>query len=130
MLRIERVFEAKGIQEELDAYNPLIPDGDNLKATFMIEFAAVEERKTALVKLKGIERCLELLVDGCDPVNAIADEDLERESEEKTSAVHFVRFQLPGEAIQALKRGANLGFAIRHSAYSYENNPVGRERAR
>ena len=98
MLRIERIFEADGIQDELDVYNPLIPDGMNWKATFMIEYDDVEERRQALARMIGIERGLWVQVEGFDKVNPIANEDLERETEDKTSAVHFVRFELtPGD---------------------------------
>lgn len=124
MLRIEKVFTARGIEEELEAYNPLIPDGDNFKATLMIEYPAEEERKLALVKLKGIEQRVQLLVGGCEPLCAIADEDMERENEEKTAAVHFLRFQLPPALRQALVQGASLGFAIDHPEYRHASNPV------
>ena len=94
MLRIEKVFEAEGIQDELDAYNPLIPDGKNLKATFMLEYEDAELRKAELAKLIGVEDKVWLQVEGFDKVYAIADEDLDRENDEKTSSVHFVRFEL------------------------------------
>src|SRR5438445_6474072 len=97
MLRIERIFEEAGIQGELDAYNPLVPDGSNWKATMLIEYPEIEERKRMLARLKGIERRLWVEVQGCERVYAIADEDLERENEEKTSAVHFLRFELTRE---------------------------------
>lgn len=124
MLRIEKVFEAKGIEEELEAYNPLIPDGDNFKATFMIEFPNVEERQVALVKLRGIERQIQLLVEDFDPLYAIADEDMERENEEKTAAVHFMRFQLPADVKSALQGGAIFGFACDHPEYLHSVYPV------
>lgn len=108
MLRIERIFEAAGIQDELDAYNPLIPDGDNLKATLMLEFA---ERRRELVRLRGIEQAIELRVAGCPPVCAIADEDLPRSNAEKTSAVHFLRFPLSAAHIAAWRGGATVALA-------------------
>jgi hypothetical protein len=108
MLRIEKVFEAAGIQEELDAYNPLIPDGDNWKATFMIEYEDVEERKLRLTELKNVEDLIWMRVDGHDKVYAIADEDMDRENDTKTSSVHFVRFQLAPEMVAAAKAGAVL----------------------
>ncbi|MGA7979634.1 MAG: DUF3501 family protein, partial [Chromatiaceae bacterium] len=94
MLRAERIFEAAGIQEELDAYNPLIPDGSNWKATFMVEYEDADERREALSRLIGIEDRVWVRVAGFDKVGAIADEDLEREDETKTSSVHFLRFEL------------------------------------
>lgn len=114
MLRVERIFEAAGIQEELDAYNPLIPDGDNLKATLLIEYEDVEERKIALAQLKGVEDCLYAQV-GEMKYRAIADEDLDRSNEEKTASVHFVRFQFDREAIRALRAGAAFQFGIEHT---------------
>jgi hypothetical protein len=119
MLRTERVFEPAGIEEELDAYNPLIPDGINWKATFMIEYADEAERREALKHLKGIEKALWMRVDGCENIVPIADEDLEREDEEKTSAVHFLRFELTPPMIAALKRGAALYAGIDHPAYQH-----------
>ena len=120
MLRIERIFEAEGIQEELDVYNPLIPDGSNWKATFMIEYSDVEERKKALAKLIGVEKALYVQVDGFDCVHPIANEDLERETEDKTSSVHFVRFELSDEMVAAAKRGAQIKAGIDHPAYNEE----------
>jgi hypothetical protein len=120
MLRIERTFEEQGIQDELDAYNPLIPDGRNLKATMMIEYADAEERKRALAGLKGIEDRVWVLVAGSARVYAIADEDLERENEEKTSAVHFLRFELSEEMASALKSGAVLSMGVDHENYQAE----------
>lgn len=111
MLRIERIFEAAGIQDELDAYNPLIPDGDNLKATLMLEFAEVAERRRELVRLRGIEHAIELRVTGCPPVRAVADEDLPRSDAEKTSAVHFLRFPLSAAHIAAWRAGAAVSLA-------------------
>jgi hypothetical protein len=124
MLRAERIFEAEGIQEELDAYNPLIPDGCNLKATFMIEVPDEEERRKVLSRLKGIENEIWLRVDGFEPVFAIADEDLERENAEKTSSVHFMRFELTAEMLAAAKSGAALGAGISHSDYTQQLEPL------
>jgi len=124
MLRIERIFEAAAIQEELDAYVPLIPDGDNLKATFMIEFPEVEERRQRLAQMVGVEHRVWLRV-GEERVTAIADEDLERSDAEKTSAVHFLRFQLSASMIAALKAGADLAIGIDHEAYQFALDPVG-----
>lgn len=124
MLRIERIFEEEGIHEELDAYNPLIPEGSNLKATFMIEYPDVEERKQALARLVGIEDKVWIQVDGFDKVYAIANEDLERSTGEKTSSVHFLRFELTPEMIAALKQGAELAVGIDHPQYQVEVRPV------
>ena len=124
MLRIERTFEDQAIQDELDTYNPLIPNGRNFKATMMIEFAEAEERKRALSKLKGIEDRVWVQVEGCARVYAIADEDLERENEEKTSAVHFLRFELDAQMASALKSGAALAAGVEHEAYRAEVRPV------
>jgi len=120
MLRIERIFEAAGIQEELDAYNPLIPDGSNLKATLMIEFSDVEERKEALARLIGLERMTWLQVEGFDKVYPVANEDLERETEDKTSSVHFMRFEFTPDMIAALKNGAAMRAGVEHPEYTYE----------
>ena len=119
MLRIERTFEEQGIQDELDAYNPLIPDGRNFKATMMIEYLDVAERQKALAQLKGIEDRVWVQVEGCKKVYAIADEDLERENEEKTSAVHFLRFELDEEMCKALKYGVALSIGVDHPAYTH-----------
>ena len=124
MLRIERTFEEQGIQDELDAYNPLIPDGHNLKATMMIEYADEGERKQALAKLKGIEDRVWIQVEGCARIYAIADEDLERENDEKTSAVHFLRFELDDEMARALKYGVALAFGVDHPNYQAEVSAV------
>ena len=118
MLRIEKIFEAAGIEEELDAYNPLIPDGTNLKATFMIEYGDVAQRQAALTQLTGIEDTVWAQVDGYDKVFAIADEDLDRSDDEKTSAVHFMRFEFTDEMIQAALKGANLAMGIDHANYT------------
>ena len=117
MLRIERIFEVSGIQEELDAYNPLIPDGSNLKATMLIEYADPEERARKLVELHGVERRIALLVGTQPPALAIADEDLQRSTEEKTSAVHFLRFELSPAHIQALRVGEEARLSVDHPAY-------------
>lgn len=111
MLRIERIFEAAGIQDELDAYNPLIPDGGNLKATLLIEYADVEQRKRELVRLRHIEHAITLSVYGHAPVTAIADEDMERSNDEKTAAVHFLRFELDDTMIADWNAGAPVTLA-------------------
>jgi hypothetical protein len=120
MLRAERIFEAAGIQDELDAYNPLIPDGSNWKATMLIEYQDVEERRVALAGLRGVERRVWVRVADFEQVFAIADEDLERENDEKTSAVHFLRFELSPDMCSALKAGADLTAGIDHSDYSLQ----------
>jgi Protein of unknown function (DUF3501) len=117
MLRIERIFEEQGIQEELDAYNPLIPDGGNLKATMMIEYPDPEQRQRMLAVLKGIEDRAWVQVEGCERVYAVADEDLERENESKTSSVHFLRFELSDEMRKALKYGMGIALGIDHPEY-------------
>lgn len=124
MLRVERIFEEAGIQEELDAYNPLIPDGRNLKATMLIEYEDVEERRRALARLKGIEERTWVRVEGCAQVHAVADEDLERETEEKTSAVHFLRFELTPEMAESLKYGVGLCVGIDHPQYKAKVDPL------
>ena len=124
MLRAEKIFEEAGIQEEIDAYNPLIPDGRNFKATLMIEYEDIDERRDALAALKGIEDRTWVRVEGFDRVFAIADEDLERETEEKTSAVHFVRFELAAPMAEAVKRGAALSIGVDHPKYSAAVDPV------
>ena len=120
MLRIERIFEQEGIQGELEAYNPLVPDGRNFKATMMIEYPDVDERKHALARLNGIEDRVWVQVEGCEKVHAIADEDLDRSTEEKTSAVHFLRFELTDEMAASLKYGVGLGIGVDHPEYSAE----------
>ncbi len=117
MLRVERIFEEEGIRDELDSYNPLVPDGANWKATMLIEYADVDERRRALEALKGVEDRVWMQVGGHDRVYAIADEDLERENEQKTSSVHFLRFELTPDMISALADGASLGAGIDHPAY-------------
>ena len=119
MLRAERIFEPAGIEEELAAYNPLIPDGNNWKATFMIEYADEAERREALKHLKGIEKAAWMRVEGFENIFPISDEDLEREDEDKTSAVHFMRFELTPPMIAALKRGAALYAGIDHPVYQH-----------
>lgn len=114
MLRIERIFEAEGINEELGAYNPLIPDGKNLKATLFVEYADVEQRKLGLARLVGIEHEIALTVSGHAPVNAIADEDMDRSTEDKTAAVHFLRFELDDGMIVDWKSGAAVTLACTH----------------
>lgn len=117
MLRIERIFEAAGIADELAAYNPLIPDGSNLKATLLIEYDDVGIRRRELERLRGIEHDVRLVVDGHPPIVAIADEDLERSNESKTSAVHFLRFELDPAAKAAFRAGARTRLEIDHPHY-------------
>lgn len=126
MLRIEKIFEEEGIQAELDAYNPLIPDGSNFKATMLIEYANETERRAALAGLIGIEDRLFIQVEGQPRVYAIADEDLDRENDEKTSAVHFVRFELTPAMMEALKSGAQMMIGCDHPNYPFhlEELPV------
>jgi hypothetical protein len=120
MLRIERVFEPAGIQEELDVYNPLIPDGTNWKATFMLEYEDVEERQKRLAELTGIEEKTWVRVGDHDKVFAIANEDLERTAEGKTSSVHFLRFELTPEMIRDAKAGAEISAGTDHPAYAHQ----------
>ncbi|MGH8675668.1 MAG: DUF3501 family protein, partial [Burkholderiales bacterium] len=117
MLRIERIFEEDGIRSELDAYNPLVPDGSNWKATLLLEYPDPQERRARLAELKGIEHRTWVQVEGCERVYAIADEDVERENEEKTSSVHFLRFELAPEMVRALQRGAGLAMGTDHPHY-------------
>lgn len=124
MLRIEKTFEEAGIREELEAYAPLVPDGHNLKATMMIEYADSDERKRALQRLVGVEHRVYLQVEGCDRVYAIADEDLERSTADKTSAVHFLRWELDRDMIAALKYGVSMAAGVEHSAYTATLNPL------
>jgi hypothetical protein len=124
MLRIEKTFEEAGIQDELDAYNPLVPDGSNFKATMLLEYEDAGERKVALAKLKGIEDTVWVQVEGAARVYAIADEDLERENDEKTSSVHFLRFELTREMAEALKYGVSLAIGVEHPAYAAVLDPV------
>lgn len=120
MLRLERIFEPEGIQQELDVYNPLIPDGSNWKATFMLEYEDVAQRRTALARLIGIEKTIWVQVKGYAKVYAIANEDIDRETEEKTSAVHFLRFELTPEMVAAIKQGAIVRAGIAHPNYREE----------
>lgn len=124
MLRVERIFEAGGIQDELDTYNPLIPDGRNWKVTFLLEFPDADERRLRLARLRGIEDRCWVQVAGNDRVLAIADEDLERENEEKTSAVHFLRFELSAGMCQQVRAGAAISAGIDHLNYSHERQPL------
>ncbi|HVP88442.1 MAG TPA: DUF3501 family protein [Casimicrobiaceae bacterium] len=118
MLRIEKTFEDAGIQDELDAYNPLVPDGENWKATMLVEYEDVEERRRMLARLKGIEDRVWVQIETHPRVYAIADEDLERENEEKTSSVHFLRFELKPSMIASLKSGAALSIGVDHPQYT------------
>jgi len=118
MLRIEKIFDAEGIQEELDAYNPLIPDGSNLKATFMIEYSDVEERQRVLETLGGVEDKVWIQIKGFDKVYAIADEDMERNRDQKTSAVHFMRFEFDGKMIAAVKEGSAMSMGIDYEGFN------------
>jgi hypothetical protein len=127
MLRVERIFEEAGIMEELDAYNPLVPDGSNWKATMLIEYEDVAQRTRALEQLKGVEERVWVQVAGQAKLYAIADEDIERENEQKTAAAHFLRFELTPAMVAALKADANLAMGVDHPAYSVtvaEINPV------
>ncbi len=124
MLRAEKVFEPQGIQEELDSYNPLIPDGSNWKATLLLEFPDSELRREQLGLLRGVEARCWVQVAGCEKVVAIADEDLERENDVKTSAVHFLRFELQPAMISALKGGAALAAGVDHDHYRHVVEPV------
>ena len=127
MLRAERIFEEEGIEDELSAYNPLVPDGSNWKATMMIEYPEVEERRRMLARLIGIEDKVWIKVEGHQRVYALADEDLERETEDKTSSVHFLRFELDPAMAQALKRGGHLSIGIDHPQYNVTIEEVGPE---
>ena len=124
MLRVERIFEEDGIQQELDAYNPLVPDGSNWKATMLIEYPDPDERRRMLARLKGIERRVWVQAEGGERVYAIADEDLERENDEKTSSVHFLRFELDDAARARLEQGARLAMGVDHPAYRAGLDPV------
>lgn len=127
MLRIEKTFEEAGIQDELDAYNPLIPDGRNFKCTMMIEYPDPEIRKVELARLKGVEDRVWIQVEGREKVYAIADEDLERENDEKTSSVHFMRFELDEDMASALKYGVGLAMGVDHPNYMVVVDPVAAE---
>lgn len=124
MLRIERIFEAAGIDEELSAYNPLIPDGKNWKATLMIEYPDVEQRRVALEQLLGIEHQIWVQVADGEKVLSIADEDLERATEQKTSAVHFLRFEFSTEQVAAMQAGANISIGVDHPYYVEHTSPI------
>lgn len=124
MLRIEKIFEADGINEELEAYNPLIPDGSNWKATFMIEYDDVAERQKVLSTLVGVEDKVWVQVDGFDKVYAIANEDLERSTEEKTSAVHFMRFELTDDMVKAVKENKNISMGIDYEGFDQLVSPI------
>jgi len=117
MLRIEKIFEEEGIQQEIDAYAPLVPDGSNWKATMLIEYPDVNERKRELARLIGVEDRMFIEVEGHARVYAIADEDLDRENDEKTSAVHFVRFEFPTDAKAAIQAGASVKLGCDHTHY-------------
>jgi len=124
MLRVERIFESDGIQGELDAYNPLIPDGGNWKVTLLLEFSNPDERRAALEKLIGVEDRCWVRVSEMECVFAVADEDLKRENEEKTSAVHFLRFELSASMVEAMKSGAFLCIGVDHQNYRHSLNPL------
>jgi hypothetical protein len=124
MLRAERIFEREGIQEELDAYNPLIPDGSNWKVTLLLEFPDAAERRAALEGLIGVEDRCWVRVGELDPVFAVADEDMVRENSEKTSAVHFLRFELSSAMVGALQSGAALSIGVDHENYRHSLSPV------
>jgi len=124
MLRIEKTFDASGIQDELEAYNPLIPDGKNFKCTMMIEYPDENVRREKLKILKEIEHKAWVMVEGCDKVWSIADEDLDRSNEEKTSAVHFLRFELNEDMVSALKYGVSLAIGVDHPEYSVAVDPL------
>ena len=120
MLRIEKVFEADGINEELEAYNPMVPSGRNFKATFMIEFTDPQQRAVELEKMVGIEDLVWMQIGDFDRVWAIADEDLDRSTETKTSAVHFMRFELSDDMATDLKAGAEWQIGVQHPVYTYD----------
>ncbi len=125
MLRAERIFEEDGILDEIGAYNPLIPDGNNWKATMMIEYPDEAERREKLARLIGIEDKVWVRVEGCDRVYAIADEDLERENADKTSAVHFLRFELDKAMVSALRDGAAISAGVDHPNYAVRTSEIG-----
>lgn len=129
MLRIERIFEPEGIAAELAAYNPLIPDGSNWKATLLIEFPDEAERRRRLVEWRGIERCFALQVGDQPPVDGIADEDLERSNDEKTAAVHFLRFELTPAMVAAVSAGTGVAFVVEHPACSVRAELTALQRA-
>ena len=123
-LRVEKIFDPKEIEHEIETYNPLIPDGQNWKATFMIEYPDVEERRKALARLIGVEDTVWVQVEGCDKVHPIANEDLERANEDKTSSVHFMRFELDENMIARLRDGAGLAMGIDHPEMTVKVDPV------
>ncbi len=124
MLRIEKIFEADAINEELEAYNPLVPDGSNWKATFMIEYSDAEERAKVLATLVGVEDKVWVQVDGFEKIYAIADEDMERDTEEKTSAVHFLRFELTSDMSNAVKESKDIAMGIDYEGFEQVINPI------
>ena len=124
ILRIEKIFESAAIAEELEAYNPLIPDGSNWKSTFMIEFADEDERKEALARFIGIETSIWVRVGNLEKVFPIANEDLERQTEEKTSAVHFLRFELSQAMIEAAKNGSVISMGVDHPEYCHDTGEL------
>jgi hypothetical protein len=124
MLRAERIFEPDGIQDELDAYNPLVPDGSNWKATMMIQYPDIDERRHALARMVGIEDRVWVQVEGCPKVYAAADEDMDRETEQKTSSVHFLRFELDSAMKKALSSGANIRMGVDHPSYRATIDPT------
>lgn len=130
VLRVEKIFEAAGIEEELAAYNPLIPDGSNWKATFMIEYAEEAERRVALTQLIGVERCIWVQIGEHDKVHPIANEDLSRETEEKTSAVHFLRFEFTKAMVDSAKSGAEIQIGVEHQNYTHATGPLSAEIAK
>jgi hypothetical protein len=129
MLRVERIFEEEGIRDELDAYNPLVPDGSNWKATMLIEYPDLEERRMALAKLIGVEDRVWVKIEGQPRIFAVADEDLDRENDDKTSAVHFLRFELSAPMKQALRGGAALSMGVDHPNYSATIDKAGAQTA-
>jgi hypothetical protein len=124
MLRAEKIFDSAGIMEEIETYNPLIPDGQNWKATMMIQFDDEADRKVALSKMIGIERATWVQVEGFEKVSPIANEDLERETEEKTSSVHFLRFELSKDMVRAAKAGVAINMGVEHAAYTQQCTPI------
>lgn len=124
MLKAEKIFDAEGIEEELAAYNPLIPDGSNWKATMLIQYPDVEERQQRLAQMIGIENLVWMQIDGFDKIYAIADEDLERDTAEKTSAVHFMRFELDDDMVDAVKTGKPISAGVEHLNYQATVTPI------
>ena len=127
MLKAEKIFDADGIEEELSAYNPLIPDGTNWKATMLIQYPEVEERQLRLTQLLGIEDVIWMQIDGFDKIYAITDEDLERSTAEKTSAVHFMRFEVSDDMVTAAKAGSEISAGVEHENYQAILNPINNE---